>query len=74
VRVERIDSRTSGRFVHVEVLPGVFTVVAEWMLDASACVGMEIGAPRVSVAALAEVVSRFWWRFSSGAPSIGSCA
>jgi len=55
VRVERIDSRKTGRFVHVEVLPGVFTVVAEWMLDASACVGMEIGAPRVSVAALADL-------------------
>jgi hypothetical protein len=55
VRVERIDSRKVGRFVHVEVAPGIFTVVAEWMLDASACVGMEIGAPRTSLAALADL-------------------
>ena len=42
VRIERSDVRTTGRFVHVEILPGVVTVVAAWMLDASACVGMEI--------------------------------
>ena len=41
--------------VHVEVAPGVVTVVAAWMLDATACVGMEIGAPRVAVPALADL-------------------
>ena len=46
------DNRKAGRFVHVEVRPGVVMVVAAWMLDASACVGMEIGAPRASLAAL----------------------
>jgi len=55
VRVERVDKRRSGQFVHVEVLPGVFTVVAAWMLDASACAGIELGAPRVSLAALSEL-------------------
>ena len=55
MRVERVDSRKIGRFVHVEVAPGVFTVVAEWMLDASACTGMEIGAPRASLEALADL-------------------
>jgi hypothetical protein len=55
VRVERVDSREIGRFVHVEVGPGVFTVVAEWMLEASACTGMEIGAPRASLEALADL-------------------
>jgi hypothetical protein len=55
VRVERVESRKTGRFVHVEVAPGVFTVLAEWMLDASACVGMEIGAPCASIAALADL-------------------
>jgi hypothetical protein len=54
-RVERVDSRKTGRFVHVEVLPGAFTVLAEWMLDASACVGMEISAPRASIEALADL-------------------
>ena len=55
VRIERTDNRKAGRFVHVEVLPGVVTVVAAWMLDASACIGMEIGAPRVSLAALHDL-------------------
>jgi len=36
---------------HVELLPGVVTVVAAWMLDASACAGTEISAPSVSVGA-----------------------
>ncbi|WP_211246274.1 hypothetical protein, partial [Cereibacter changlensis] len=36
LRVERVDRRRSGQFVHVEVLPGVFMVVAAWMLDAAA--------------------------------------
>ena len=39
-----------GRFVHVEVAPGVVTVVAAWMLDAAACVGMGIGSPQASLA------------------------
>jgi hypothetical protein len=30
-------------------------VVAAWMLDASACVAMEVGAPRVSLAALYDL-------------------
>ena len=55
VRIERADNRKAGRFVHVEVLPGVVRVVAAWMLDAPACVGMEIGAPRVSLAALHDL-------------------
>jgi hypothetical protein len=37
------------------VLPGVVTVVAAWMLDASACVGMEIGTPRASLTALQDL-------------------
>jgi hypothetical protein len=55
LRVERVDKRRSGQFVHVELLPGVFTVVAAWMLDASACAGMDLGAPRVSLAALSDL-------------------
>jgi hypothetical protein len=37
------------------VLPGIVTVVAAWMLDAPACAGMEIGAPRASLAALYDL-------------------
>jgi hypothetical protein len=33
----------------------VVTVVAAWMLDPMACAGMEIGPPRVSLAALIEL-------------------
>jgi len=50
-----VDRRKAGPFVHVEALPGVVTVVAAWMLDASACAGMEIGAPRVSLEALRDL-------------------
>ena len=35
--------------------PGVVIVVAAWMLDPAACAGMELGAPRVAVSALAEL-------------------
>ncbi|TKA93935.1 hypothetical protein FAZ78_25135 [Cereibacter changlensis] len=55
LRVERVDRRRSGRFVHVEVHPGVFRVLAAWMLDPVACAGMDLGAPRVSLAALADL-------------------
>lgn len=57
MRIERIDNRQSGQFVHVEALPGVFTVVAAWMFDASACTGMEVGTPHASVAALVELMA-----------------
>ncbi len=50
-----MDRRKSGQFVHVEVLPGVITVVAAWMLDTSACAGMAVGASRVSLAALSDL-------------------
>ena len=43
------EQRATGEVVHVEVAPGVVTCVAAWMLDAAACAGMELGAPRVSV-------------------------
>ena len=35
--------------------PGNVVVVAAWMLDAAACAGMELGTPRVTIAALAEL-------------------
>jgi hypothetical protein len=55
VRRHYSEDRLAGRFVHVEVAPGVVTVIAAWMLDPVACAGMELGPPRVSVAALADL-------------------
>ena len=55
VRRHYSEQRIGGRFVHVEAAPGVVTVVAEWMLDPVACGGMEIGAPRLAVSALADL-------------------
>jgi hypothetical protein len=50
-----IERRAGGDVVHVEVGPGVVIVVAAWMLDPAACAGMSLGAPRVTLAALAEL-------------------
>ena len=55
LRRQRCERRAGGDVVHVEVAPGVVTVVAAWMLDAIACANMEIGAPRVAVPALADL-------------------
>jgi len=41
--------------VHVEVAPGVVTMVAAWMLDAAAYACMEIGPPRVAAPALTDL-------------------
>lgn len=54
-RVERVDRRKSGQFVHIEVLPGIFMVGAAWMLDPAACTGINLGTPRVSLAALSDL-------------------
>ena len=51
----RSEQRTAGDFVQLEAAPGVVIVVSAWMLDPVACAGMEMGAPRVAVAALAEL-------------------
>src|SRR6516165_8782580 len=55
VRCQYRERRAGGEIVHVEVAPGVFIVMAAWMLDPAACAGMTLGAPRVSISALAEV-------------------
>lgn len=62
------EQRATGDVVHVEVAPGIVLVVAAWMLDAAACTGMELGAPRASMAALVnlhELLSRHGLRRSS---------
>ena len=55
VRRQYVERRAGGDVVHVEVAPGVVIVVAAWMLDLAACAGMSLGAPRVKLAALAEL-------------------
>src|SRR5258705_13306432 len=55
VRRQYVERRAGGEFIHVEVAPGVVIVVAAWMLDPAACAGMALGAPRVMLAALAEL-------------------
>ena len=52
---QRGERRAGGNVVHVEVAPGMVTVVAAWMLDAAACADLEIGVPRVAVPALADL-------------------
>src|SRR6266478_2967135 len=55
VRRQYVERRAGGDVVHVEVAPGVVIVVTAWMLDPAACAGMALGAPRVTLAALAEL-------------------
>ena len=52
VRCVRSERRSSGEFVHVELMPGVVTVLPAWKLDAVYCAGLKVGAPQVSLAAL----------------------
>src|SRR4051794_7889172 len=55
IRVQYSEQRADGRVVHVEIEPGVVTVLPFWMLDAGTCAGMTLGAPRVSLDALREL-------------------
>jgi len=55
VKLCGIEQRATGRVVHVEMAPGVVTLVAAWMLDPVICAAMQIGAPRASVAALVDL-------------------
>jgi hypothetical protein len=48
----QIERRATGDFVHVELTPGVVTVLPAWKLDAVYCAGLKVGAPRVSLVAL----------------------
>jgi len=47
-----------GDVVHVDDGSGFVTMVPAWMLDPAVCVGMKLGGPRVSVAALRELHRR----------------
>jgi hypothetical protein len=48
----QVERRATGEFVHVELGPGVVTILPAWKLDAVNCAGLKIGAPQVSLAAL----------------------
>ena len=56
-RVRRIQSeqRASGELVHVELTPGIVTILPAWKLDPIYCAGLKVGAPQVSLAALCTV-------------------
>jgi hypothetical protein len=41
-----------GEFVHVELTPGVVTILPAWKLNAAYCAGLRVGAPQVSLAGL----------------------
>lgn len=55
LRRHYMEIRGGGEVVQLEVSPGVITMVAGWMLDATACGCMGFGAPRVAVAALRDL-------------------
>ena len=39
------ERRADGEVAHLEAAPGIVVVVRAWMLDPTACAGMEIGLP-----------------------------
>ena len=49
------DQRAAGPIVHIERLGGIASVIPEWMLDASVCSAMTLGAPRAAAAALLDL-------------------
>src|ERR1700677_5114609 len=55
LRVQHSEQRASGRVLHVEVAPGTVTILPDWMVDASICAGMALGAPHISTDALSEL-------------------
>ena len=61
-RAHRIQSerRATGNLVHVELIPGVVTILPAWKLDAIYCAGIVVGAPQVSLAALTDPASVPW--------------
>jgi hypothetical protein len=46
------ERRATGEFVHVELAPGVVTVLPVWKLDAAYYADLKVGAPQVSLATL----------------------
>jgi hypothetical protein len=48
----RVASRLNGAQRHVELAPGVVTVLPVWKLDAAYYADLKVGAPQVSLATL----------------------
>jgi hypothetical protein len=69
LRCEYSEERAHGRIVHLVVAPGNVITAPAWMIDSVACAAMELGSPRVSLAALLELnkllIQR---RFRRGSP------
>src|SRR3954453_20607268 len=55
LRVQHSEQRANGRVIHVEVAPGIVTILPDWMIDASVCAGMALGTPRLSMDALRDL-------------------
>jgi hypothetical protein len=55
VRFRDSEQRGRGCVVHVDDGSGTVTVVSAWMLDPVVCMSMNLGEPRVAVAALREL-------------------
>lgn len=49
------EQRADGEVAHVEVAPGIATIVPAWMLNTVACSSMEMSEPRVTISALADL-------------------
>ena len=49
------ERRASGEFVHVELTPGIVTILPAWKFDPIYCATLKIGVPRVSLAALDDL-------------------
>jgi hypothetical protein len=54
VRCILTERRASGKIAHVELEPGVVTMVAAWKFDAVHCSTLKVSAPQVSLAALSD--------------------
>ncbi len=49
------EQRASGEIAHLELEPGIVTMVAAWKLDPVYCSSIKVGLPQVSLAALSDL-------------------